>query len=263
MPRKSKSSKMSFRNSKMPMRRKRKQRLSLIAKCQKSVSLPEMFRLFEVSEAFDMQGSGGVYSTFFVANGLFNPGATNWNAQPVGFNEYMALYSKYRVLKGSISMQIVNNSDTTVNGVWVVVYPSVVSTSLSGSVATATCQPKSCSVFIGNLQGVGLTTLRTTCSSHTAFGESPMLDENFSGDFGTNPSYKWYWIINAYSVGANDANLKVLIKIKFWTKLYARIPLLLDTPSLQLPSPFKGDTNMFIPKYVVANKQDIREFKSN
>jgi len=237
---------MKNKNKKRRNRRRNfKRKRSLIARCTKSVSLPEMYRLFEVSEIFDMQASSQVFTTNLVANGLFNPGGTNFNAQPVGFNEYMALYTKYRVLKSSISLQIINNGDAAITGAWIVVYPSVVSSSLAGSVATATCQPKSKSVFLGNYQGVGIARLRNQCTSQVAFGESAMLDENFSGDFGSNPAYKWYWIINLYSL-AGSIDCQALLKMKFWTKLYARIPLLLDTPSgLQTA---QADTNQFVQK---------------
>lgn len=251
MPR---NNKRNFKNRKQNKRSKRSNGNSLIARCTKSVSMPEMYRLFEVSELFSMQGTDGVFSTSLIANSLFNPGGTNFNAQPVGFNEYMALYTKYRVLKCSLKMQCVNNGDATVNGVWIVTYPSVVSTSLAGSVATATCQPKSKSRFLGNYQGMGITMLRNECTSHIAFGESAMLDENFSGDFGSSPAYKWYWIIQQFSVGSDDVNIQVLIKMQFWTKLYARIPLLLDTPSLLTA---KADTNLFISERLINSKAII------
>lgn len=186
----------------------------------------------KVCESDNYQCSAGSFATFYVANGLYNPGATNWNAQPVGFDQWTSFYTKYRVLSASITLEAINNSDNTVNGIWMVVYPSVVSTTLTGGLASAICQPYARKAYMGNISGINKCTLSNSCACVKVFGESPFRDENFAGDFGTNPAFKFYWCVNVYSVGSDQANVSVIVTMSFKTQFYARVPISLSTPSL-------------------------------
>jgi len=197
----------------------------------RSVITPnQKLEVLKVTESDNYQGSSGSFFTYYIGNGLYNPGATNWNAQPAGFDQWMSFYTKYRVLSSKISIDAVNNSDTTVNGIWLVVYPSVVNTALTGNLASAMCQPYAKKAFMANIAGINKCSVSSAISCSKVFGESPFRDENFSGDFGTNPSFKFYWCINTFSVGSDQSNVEVIVTISFKVIFYARIPLSLSAP---------------------------------
>lgn len=198
----------------------------------KNVIVPDKIVVnMKVSEAFSIQNTAGVGSFYLIANSLYNPGATNFNAQPAGFDQWMAFYAKYRVLHSRLNLEMVNNSDSTVNGIWVVIYPTVVSTTLSGSVATATSQPYSAKTFMGNIAGNNTCSVSRSISSNKMFGKNIRYDEGYSGDFGSSPSYKFYWLINSYGVGSDDANIQLLLTMTFQAEFYARLDLVLSAPS--------------------------------
>jgi hypothetical protein len=190
----------------------------------------QKLEILRVCESDNYQLVSGDYFTYYVGNGLFNPGGTNWNAQPAGFDQWTAFYSKYRVIGSKINILAVNNSDSTVNGIWLVCYPSVVNTELTGGLASAMSQPYARKTFMANINGNNKCTLTNRVQMSKVFGESPYRDENFSGDFGSNPAFKMYWCINLFGIGSDQANVEVIITISFIVKFYARIPLSLSSP---------------------------------
>jgi len=200
-------------------------------KVARSILVPnQKLEILKVTESDNYQGSSGTFFRYYVGNGLYNPGGTAWNAQPAGFDQWMAFYSKYRVLSGGIKIEAVNNSDSTVNGIWMVVYPSVVNTTLSGNLASAMSQPYAKKAFMANIAGNNKCSLSSTIAMSKVFGESPFRDENFSGDFGSNPSFKMYWCLNTFSIGTDDSDVEVIVTLSFKVLFYARLPLSLSAP---------------------------------
>lgn len=176
----------------------------------------------KVSEIFDLQAASGQFAGYLIGNSLFNPGGTNFNTQPAGFNQWMAFYAKYRVHASRVNFKLINNGDAAVTGAWIVCYPNVENTILSGSVATAITQTYSRSTYLGNWQGIGIKTLTNSMRSAKIFGHNILFDEGFAGDLSSAPNYKWYWIIELYSIGG-DIDVQALLTMSFDVEFYARI----------------------------------------
>jgi len=61
-----------------------------------------------------LNATSGLTDTFFFScNGLFDPNITGTGHQPLGFDEWSAIYQKYRVLKSKITVHFVPNTVTT------------------------------------------------------------------------------------------------------------------------------------------------------
>jgi hypothetical protein len=166
----------------------------------------------------------------FVANSLYNPLGTGGGAQPAYFNFWMAGFVKYRVLMSSIRVEF-NNPNAT--PVLVCVLPTLYTTQFS-DITSAEDQRYAKSTLLSPA-GTGKTqkNITTSMNSSKIFGKNCRFDENYAGDFGHSPNFKWYWQVYAETLDGSDITDQFVVKIKFRTEFYGLLPQTQTQPMLQ------------------------------
>lgn len=160
-------------------------------------------------------GLASIASYVYSLNGLYDPDITGVGGQPTGFDQYMALYAKYTVLKAKVTCQFMN-TDTG--------YAQVAGCNVAG-LSTTSNDP---AVYLRN-NNMGYKAVETYQSGNATGSFSFEVDiaqlancniwtdDAFSGLVSANPANQWYLIIwNGASDGAsNPSSCLWQVKIEY------------------------------------------------
>lgn len=84
---------------------------------------PTLIRKLRYSDSVQMAPTATPSNYFFHANGLFDPDETGSGHQPMGFDQYMALYDHYKVLGSKITVTFAQApADSLANNVICAIY---------------------------------------------------------------------------------------------------------------------------------------------
>lgn len=146
-------------------------------------------------EAFTLDPSvgGGVAAAYVLsANGLYDPNITGIGHQPTGFDQLMAIYGDYCVVKSTIKVSAVN-ADSTV--------PAVICLSIQSTSGTTTqigqyienqdCVWKN----LGLSSASSIAQLSLTCDMRKQANQDVYNESSYSGDSTANPAIQKYYHI--------------------------------------------------------------------
>lgn len=183
-------------------------RMSILRVKGVSVIPDKLFCKLKYSQFFSLT-SAGVNRQVFRGNSLFDPDLTGIGHQPRGFDEWSALYTRYKVHASSIKITAVC-VDSNVNVLNVV--PAVTSdlsvTAISWEDLTEMPYAKYRYMAPGNV-GVSRTIVSHFASTKSIRGEK-ILDDDYSALITTNPQKEWHWHV-AVSQFDNVSNPAVSI----------------------------------------------------
>lgn len=159
----------------------------------------------------------------FRANSIYDPDLTGIGHQPMGHDQYQALYKKYRVKASKI--EIWYQSQTSGNIQQIAIYPSP-----DGDVPTSNTDvfesPLTKTTYISDLKSDGRGYLTSYVTSNQVFGSSALAkDQDCAANFGSNPSKEWYWHVYGISPGVNNIDLRFTVRITYYTEVYDPITL--------------------------------------
>lgn len=156
--------------------------------------------------------TGGINTTVFRTNSVFDPDFTNVGHQPMYFDNYAALYQSYRVLGSRITAQISGANLATTQGPWAFgINGSVQSSSLGTSTRNRMEQNDAVSTIYNGQQGPA--TLSYSYSPEIKLGR-PAGDDTVGAFVTANPSqthfaHVWFADLNGTT---SQAILKVWIE---------------------------------------------------
>lgn len=148
-------------------------------------------------------------------NSLFDPDETGVGAQPVGHDEYSALYSRYTVFKAEVEVHFISGGDSKyVGGFYVLPSNFLSTTSLSDNIA------RSDKLIFGSSNTGGTTNTRMKQSYYlpTIVGRRYSTgDAQYSALIGANPTETVGLIV--YAGGTNDLQdpgpIDCLVRIRY------------------------------------------------
>lgn len=134
------------------------------------------------------------YTTLFRANSLFDPDYSFGGQQPMGFDEWSAFYSTYKVIASKITIEAVNNIGSTIPTCSMVVYPSNSATTGTSTRMEATPGAKIRIVGMGSgkHESVSLVHYATT---DRVFAGAIRDTSTLCAATGADPSKVWWWIL--------------------------------------------------------------------
>lgn len=178
--------------------RRKQSEVQKLKKIMSSVQPTSTFKRFIYPECNDYLtlNSGNGYANYcvFSGNSLYDPDVTGAGGQPVGFDEYGALYSRYNAYASKISVTIKPNSIP--NGVAVTMYLVAVhspsSLVLTGEAIEGMHKMKK-SVYTN--QSTARLTTTLFCKSKEVFPGYNPRSSDFNALWTANPGARWYWHI--------------------------------------------------------------------
>lgn len=159
----------------------------------------------------------------FRGNSCFDPDYTGGGHQPLYFDQYATLYSKYRVVGSAIRVDSVNTSSTC--AAYFICWPhtdvagaSTISQELEQGRAKA---PKILPIAQRGPEG----RLKSYCSTRKACGltKAQMADDDFSALTGNNPIQIWYWNLLWGTTDTTTAcTVNAVVKLTYYVQFYEK-----------------------------------------
>lgn len=151
----------------------------------------------------------------FSANGLYDPDITGTGHQPMGFDQWTALYNKYTVIGSKITVKpAFNNSPESGS--------YVCGLTVEGLVPTAASITKLMETFPGRMKtvqsGIQIPTFVGKFKPHYWYPNRKLLtDDLLAGTASANPSDQVYYNIYAYYVdqATNATEIKLIVTIDY------------------------------------------------
>ena len=162
-----------------------------------------------------------LFDKIFQANSCYDPDFSGSGHQPMGFDQWMALYSRYRVHASTIRVTTINKSTTVSTLPDCVVYPTTQTTASTGTEEAAEMVDNKESTS-GVATGPAEDTVYRRATTCGVIGvDSINNSSEFSGSAIANPTTPWYWrVVHDNGDGAN-LNLQCNIQMTFTTEFYA------------------------------------------
>jgi hypothetical protein len=159
-------------------------------------------------------------------NGLYDPDITGVGSQPVGFDQWMALYSRYTVLASNITCDVSHTQAS--NPAVVTLVPDRTSTPPTDAM-DARSNRLAVSTAITGTGAKSFCRLRRTMRVADFVGRD-ISSINYSGSSSANPASVTYWILVA---SAMDLTTSLTLYLNFTVEYVVLLsdPLVLDRSS--------------------------------
>lgn len=174
-------------------------------------------------EKFSITVASPIAQYVFRGNSCFDPNYTGTGHQPLYYDQYSAIYNKYRVLGSSIRVDVVNHSiDSAAH---FAVFPST-DTQTFTSMSQVMEQGRAKSPKIIPLSQFGpMPIIKSYCSSRKALGltKVQMGDDTVAALIGANPSQVWYWnIVTESTTSTIDIDQIFIVKLTYYVQFFDR-----------------------------------------
>lgn len=153
----------------------------------------------------------GFASYVFSANGLYDPNITGTGHQPYYFDQLMALYNHYTVLKSRIKVEFFS-IDTTFKTYTVFLNDDASPNIGSGS--TPGERPAAVSI-IGNPSVAPVPPIYMSYDAVKTFGPNPLANDNLQGTSGANPTESQTYVLYVYDSYLSSSNVRAYVTINY------------------------------------------------
>lgn len=150
----------------------------------------QLFNTMRYVDLINIPQTTGAGRWQFSCNGLYDPNITGTGSQPMYFDQLVAIYDHYTVLKSRMKLTIFNNTDTTTN------YTLYIDDdTTSNNTAYVAAQYDTASTRFEKTQVKGAITLYKTWDASKMFGPNPQAQDSLQGTSSANPTEQSYFTI--------------------------------------------------------------------
>lgn len=162
-----------------------------------------------------------LFDKIYMANSCYDPDYSGTGHQPMGFDQWMAIYSRYRVHASYIKITTINKSTTVGNLAQCAVTPSNNDTAAS-SVQEMAEESEAKESIAGIATGPGEDSILKYATTCAVIGvDSIKNSSEFSGTASANPSTPWYWRVAHSNADGTTLNCVVNVELKQIVEFYA------------------------------------------
>lgn len=177
------------------------------------------------SQRVQIASTTGALGTYlYRANGLDDPDVTGAGAQPEGFDEWMAMYDRYRVVSSKIKITGASQGTTNNSASFLMVIVPSGSATAYATLADAESAPfaaRKMYVF-----GGPPLVISKSISTATLTGNSVgaiLAEQAFSGLFSTQPTEQTYWHVYVQAMdAASTVTTNVYVEIEYVADFFDR-----------------------------------------
>lgn len=215
------------RGRKKPYRGKRRAKYNkAVITHIKGQGIPDMIsvKLNYVEQVTIASVGGNPYMLYtFAGNSLFDPNVTGTGHQPMYFDQYAALYARYRVVASSFKIDVINVSG--VSAMYYVVEPNTIQ-STTTDLSTLYEQSRSGAPRIVPVASRIASRMKRYVSTRKVCGltKTQMYDDTFSALVTANPGNLWYWNLLFGSLdGTAEIDGYFVVKITYYCQFFDRV----------------------------------------
>lgn len=159
----------------------------------------------------------------FKGNGLVDPDDTGTGHQPYMFDQWAAMYDRYRVYGSSILVDAINVSATV--AAQLVVYPTAANSTTANTIAEASEIPRSVRTYLMPVASRFPVRVKRYVSTRSIEGlarGTVEIDDTYASVSTTNPNNLWYWNVVAESLDLTTTlNMYFTVKIMYYVEFYS------------------------------------------
>lgn len=212
------------------MRRRRYKR-KYIAKIPTGSPVPNrMFTTMKYIQILTLGGTSLPYAqNQYRANDIYDPDYTGTGNYPLGYEQFLPLFSRYRVHSSRITVKPEITSSQEANNFVIGVYPSNEAQNV-GSADLRENLARPYNKYITTVRTDNATMIRSYMKTSTIVGVSKAavrLDDSFSAAIDAHPNNPWFWTIyigNLTQTG--NTGMNAIVEIKYYVEFYDRKLLL-------------------------------------
>lgn len=176
---------------------------------------------------YQLMASSSSGTLLIAGNSCFDPDKTGVGHQPLGFDQFVGFYNRYRVHKSSITVELINTTlschivctPTTTS-----IYPATVTDALESPYTMS--MPISSSVF-------KMVKTRAISTKKIWGMQSITQDDLYQALYSADPARLWLWKIQSESFdGATSMSLRVNIKVAYEVEFFERAVITQSVNSL-------------------------------
>lgn len=161
----------------------------------------------------------------FRGNSLNDPDYTGVGHQPRAYDQFTALYDKYRVLGSSITARIAYGSSASAGAINLIacVIPSSSPTSLAAENALITENRYAKTRYLNAYQGMDkpLKHYMTTAKMFGTPSVAVRAEDNYAAVVGNNPSTVWYWHVYVSTLDfATNSSATVYLTLNYYVEFF-------------------------------------------
>ncbi len=165
---------------------------------------------------------GAAYGQYtFRGNSCFDPDETGIGHQPLYYDQYAAVYSKYKVISSRCRVTV-SNYNASASSCVVLVPSSEILTATSYMIAMEQPYAKRTELLPISTRAGVQSSISSAISTEKVIGLSKMqlASEDYSALTGATPASVWYWNIAAFDVAA--VSVRMLVDIEYRVVFYDR-----------------------------------------
>lgn len=167
----------------------------------------------------------GIADYVFRGNSVFDPDFTGVGSQPLGHDQWSALYRRYRVLASKIEIHVHSQDSADGQGMYIV----PLNTSAAVLSRTQILEQQGSDYKILALQGAGpsarsMMKYKGTASQRGVPISAVRSDADFSALTTTNPNLEWFWHFGTFDMSSlvDSISAEITIKIVYYVEYFDR-----------------------------------------
>ncbi len=166
---------------------------------------------------YPILSAGATGSLLIAGNSCFDPDKTGVGHQPLGFDQFVGFYNRYRVHKSEITVELISAT----LGCHIVVTPTTTS-SAPPDLTTALESPYTMSMPISSSVFKNVKTRKI--STRKIWGmHSITQDDLYQAVYSADPVRLWLWKMMAETLdGASSATVRVNIRVTYYVEFFER-----------------------------------------
>jgi hypothetical protein len=201
--------------------------------------------------------SGAVAQNVLRHNGLLDVDVTGGATQPEGFDEWMTMYDRFRVVASKLKLKSASSGTTNLNGSFICVLTPSTSATVYATIADAESAPFAISKMYSF--GGNPLTMSKYLSVSTLVGISPqavLAEQSYSGTVGADPGDPTYWHLTFQAMdAATTTSAYLFVEIEFLVDFFDRNNFAMSVDADGNP--------VRIRKYNLRKQEKLRAQKSN